>query len=164
MAQDHIHRNGSGNIVIARSDVANKPKVGEIIHIGGHTGRVIGSAPWGDIRGVNLPADTATGFKPSQHDIAIQVMSEEEGKPKLSLYRVDAASGSRPRTFYVIAGSPGEAIGDIILGINEVGSRRENLRGLETISLVATELPSHFPLEVFHERLEPLSPTSMLFS
>ena len=166
MARDHTHRNGGGNIVIGKPDTENKPNAGDIVRVGGHTGRVVDGAPWGDVRGVNSPADPGTGFQASQDDVAIQVIEagNRGREPRLSLYQVDAVSGNRPRTFYVVARSPGEAIGDVVQGINEIGSRRRNPTGLDTRSLVATELPNHFPLEVFRDCLKPISFGSPLFS
>ena len=104
--------------------------------------------------------------KPSQdEDVAIQVIQDKAGEPRSSLYRIDAVSSEGiTRTFYAVARSSGEAIGDVVQGINEIAARRRNSVGLDTRGLVATELPSHFPLEVFRNRLEPMSLESPLFS
>ena len=165
MAQDHIHRNGGGNIAIGKPDTGSKPSVGDIVKVGGHTGRVVDASPWGAPRWVNPPANLKTDFKPSvDEDVAIQVIQDEAEKIRLSLFRIDAVSSDgRPRIFYVVARSPGEAIGDVVQGINEIATRRSQSVGLDTRGIRATELPSHFPLEMFHTRLEPMSLGSPLF-
>ena len=163
MERDHIHRNSGSNVVIGRPDTASKPRGGEIVRVGGHTGRVIDAQPWGDMRGVDLPSDSETGFKPSENDVAIQVTENQSKERGLSLFQVQATSQNTPRTFYVVARSPGEAVGDVVQAINEIGARRERYAGLSSQSFVVTELPVHFPLHVFGDKLEPMSLKSPLF-
>ena len=165
MERDHTHRDSGGNIAIGKPNTDGKPSVGDIVKVGGHTGRVVDASPWGAPRWVNPPANLKTDFKPSvDEDVAIQVIQDEAEEPGLSLYRIDAVSADgRPRIFYTVARSSGEAIGDVVQGINEIAARRSQSVGLDTRGIVATELPSHFPLEMFHARLEPMSLGSPLF-
>ncbi len=165
MERDHTHRIGGGNIVIGKPSTDGKSAMGDVVSVGGHVGRVVDNDPWGGTRWSSPPGESEIGFKSSQEDVAIQVVQDRAGGPRLSLYRVDATSSDRrPRTFYVVARSSGEAIGDVVQGINEIAARRRQSAGLDTRGLVVTELPSHFPLEVSYGRLEPMSLASEPFN
>ena len=163
--RDHTHRDGGGNIVIGKPSTDEKPAVGDMVKVGGHVGRVVDGSPWGT-RWVNPPAESGIGLKASlDEDVAIQVVQDKAEEPRLSLYRIDAVSSDgRTRIFYAVARSSGEAVGDVVQGVNEIAARRGLSVGLDTRGLVVTELPNHFPLEVFRNRLEPMSLESPLFS